>query len=76
MAEKRVDTKALRALPATDLVAQVEVLRRQRWEHRLKLGDGSVRQTHRLRLLKRQIARILTVLGEQQAAAKLPTGAK
>ena len=68
MAESRIDTKALRAAPAADLVAQVDALRRERWEHRLKLADGSIRQTHRLRILRRQLARILTVQREQAAA--------
>ena len=65
MAEQRVDTKTLRATPAADLAAQAVALRRQRWEHRLKLADGTVRQTHLLRLLRRQLARILTVQREQ-----------
>ena len=68
MAEQRFDTKTLRAMPTADLVARGDALRRERWEHRLKIAEGSVRQTHRLRLLKRQLARVLTVLREQQAA--------
>jgi len=68
MAEQRIDTKALRATPAADLAAQMEAVRRQRWDHRLKLAEGSVRQTHRLRLLRRQLARILTIQREQTAA--------
>ena len=76
MAEQRIDTKALRATPAADLAAQVEALRRDRWEHRLKLAEGSVRQTHRLRLLRRQLARMLTIQREQGTAAKAATGAK
>ena len=75
MAEQRADAKALRALPPADLTAQVEAIRRERWEHRLKIADGSVRQTHRLRTLRRQLARVLTVLREQQAAASKPSAA-
>ena len=66
MAKQRSDAKALRALPAADLTAQVEAIRRERWEHRLKMADGSVRQTHRLRELRRQLARVLTIQREQQ----------
>jgi ribosomal protein L29 len=66
MAEQRVNTKTLRATPAAELAAQAEALRRQRWEHRLKLADGSVRQTHLLRSLRRQLARILTIQRERQ----------
>ena len=76
MAEQRMDSKALRAAPAADLAAQVDAVRRERWEHRLKLTEGSIRQTHRLRLLRRQLARILTIQREQGTAAKPATGAK
>ena len=76
MAEQRMDTKALRAAPAADLAAQVDAVRRERWDHRLKMAEGSVRQTHRLRLLRRQLARILTIQREQGTAAKSSTGAK
>jgi ribosomal protein L29 len=70
MAEQRIDTKALRATPAADLATQVDALRRERWDHRLKLADGSIRQTHRLRFLRRQLARMLTIQRQQQAAAQ------
>lgn len=76
MAKQRSDAKALRALPAADLAAQAEAIRRERWEHRLKMADGSVRQTHRQRVLRRQLARVLTVLREQEAAGKPSAGAK
>ena len=69
MAEKRLNAKALRALTAADLAAQVDALRRQRWEHRLKLRDGSARQTHLVRELRRQAARALTAMNEQRRAA-------
>ena len=68
-AVKRVDMKALRALPASDLAAQIDTLRKERWEHRIKLRDGSIRQTHRLGALRRQVARVLTAVNEQQRAA-------
>jgi ribosomal protein L29 len=70
MAEQRIDTKALRATPAADLAAQADVVRRERWDHRLKLADGSIRQTHRLRFLRRQLARMLTIQRQQQTAAQ------
>ena len=63
-----MDSKTLRAAPAADLAAQADAIRRERWDHRQKLADGSIRQTHRLRLLKRHIARILTIQREQAAA--------
>lgn len=66
MAEKRSNAKTLRALPATDLAAQRTALRLELWHHRLKAKDGSLQQTHHLGALRRQIARISTILREQQ----------
>ena len=66
MAERRPTAKTLRALPAADLAAQRDTLRRELWQHRLKAKDGSLQQMHHLGALRRQIARILTVQHEQQ----------
>lgn len=68
-AVKRADMNALRALPASDLAAQIDTLRKERWEHRIKMRDGSVRQTHQLGVLRRQVARVLTAMNEQHRAA-------
>ena len=65
MAEKPPTAKALRALPAADLTAQRTALSQELWQHRLKAKDGSFQQTHRLGELRRQIARISTILREQ-----------
>ena len=62
--------KDLRALPEADLNAQLDQLRREIWQNRLKARDGSSAQTHQRPALKRQIARILTVLQEQKATAR------
>ena len=67
---KRVDMNALRALPASDLTARIDTLRKERWEHRMKLRDGSIRQTHRLGALRRQVARVLTAMNEQQRPSR------
>jgi len=64
MAEKRPHAKELRAMPEADLKAQLETLRRELWQQRIKVNDGSLQQTHQLRAGKRQIARILTVLAQ------------
>ena len=65
MAEKRPGVKELRALPAVELQGHVQSLRQELWEHRVKAKQGALQQTHLLRALRRQIARIQTVLSEQ-----------
>ena len=66
-------TSELRALPDADLTAQLEKLRRDMWQNRLKAKDGSSQQTHHLLAFRRQIARIQTVLTERKATAQQPT---
>ena len=65
MAEKLPKVKDLRALPTTELQGQLQSLRQELWQHRLKAKDGSLQQTHQLRLVRRQIARVQTLLREQ-----------
>ena len=62
MAEKPARTQVLRTLPDTELTAKLQSLRREVWDGRMKAKGGALRQPHRLRQAKRQIARILTVL--------------
>ena len=69
MAEKYPGAKALRALPDADLTERLGGLRREQWQHRLKAKDGSLQQTHLLSALKRQIARLQTVLRERRQGA-------
>ena len=66
-------TSELRALPEADLNAQLEKLRRDMWQSRVKAKDGSSQQTHRLLAFRRQIARIQTLLTERKAASQEPT---
>ena len=66
MAEQRATTtNELRVMPADDLKTQLNTLRKDLWHHRLKARDGSLQQTHVLSRLRRQIARVNTVLREQ-----------
>jgi len=55
-------------MAAADLLAQLEKLRRDVWQLRMKAKDGSLQQTHELAAKRRQIARVHTVLSEQSAA--------
>ena len=65
MAQKLPKTKDLRALPDPDIRTELDKLRQELWQRRLKAKDGSLQQSHLLPSLKRQIARIQTVLQER-----------
>ncbi len=66
MPEKSPRAKELRAMPAAELSTQLQSLRSELWQHRVKTKDGSLQQTHRLGQLRRQIARIQTIAREQR----------
>ncbi|MDP3723659.1 MAG: 50S ribosomal protein L29 [Candidatus Omnitrophota bacterium] len=66
MAAKLPRAQELRALPEPELRAQLEALRQQMWRDQVKVKEGSVQQTHMVRLSRRQIARLQTVLREQR----------
>ena len=68
MAVKQPKAKELRTMPADDLRQQIAQLRQELWQQRLKARDGSLQQTHQLSAARRQVARIQTVLREQQGA--------
>ena len=68
MAEKQVRAEALRSLSSEELDAQLQTLRRQVWEDRVKGSGRSVQHPHRIRQTKRYIARILTVLQGRDTA--------
>ena len=58
MGENQLATKELRALPVAELQTQLQTLRQELWQHHVKAKDGSLQQTHQLRLVRRQIARV------------------
>ena len=66
MAERLPKPKDLRGLSSGELTAQLEKLRQELWGHRVKAKEGALTQTHHLRFLRRQIARVHTVLRAQQ----------
>jgi len=66
MAETRPAFSELRGLPGADLQAQLGKLRQERWQLRVKTKEGTAQQTHHAALIRRQIARIMTALREQQ----------
>ena len=65
MADKQPSAKELRTMPAAELTAQLQTLRQELWGYRTKARDGALQQTHLLRALRRQMARIQTIVGEQ-----------
>ncbi len=69
MADKRPRAKALRALPQADIQAQLTDLRQELWQHRQKTKEGAQPKMHEIHAMRRQIARIHTVLREQQQHA-------
>ena len=64
MAEQRMNAQALRQLPAEELHTQLASLRQELWQGRMKVDTGAVPQSHHVSHVRRQIARILTILQE------------
>ena len=69
MAAKRPRAKELRGLPQADIEAQLTGLRLELWQHRQKTKEGAQPKMHQIPAMRRQIARIHTVLREQQKLA-------
>ena len=61
-----VRAKDLRAIPEDELQGQLKKLRQELWQDRVKAKVGAVQQTHRFGVLRRQIARIHTVMQESR----------
>ena len=68
MPQTRQKPAQLRSLPEAELRAQIQALRQELWELRVKARDGSLQQNHLLPLARRQLARVATLLREQQQA--------
>ena len=66
MPKAQLQTKELRALPDADMQDQLVKLRQELWQLRVKQTDGSMQQTHQLRIIRRQMARMHTILRERQ----------
>jgi large subunit ribosomal protein L29 len=65
-------TKAqdLRASSKDELKAQLVELKKEQFNLRFKAASGELESPARMRVVRRDIARIKTVLGEQSATAK------
>lgn len=68
---KPVPAKDLRAMTPADLRTEAAALRTELAKQRMGIALRSEKDTARFRRLKRHLARILTVLGEKEAAPAL-----
>ncbi|MBI2094076.1 MAG: 50S ribosomal protein L29 [Candidatus Omnitrophica bacterium] len=68
MAKATSESNNLRTLSVPELNSQLDTLRREFWQQRLKVREGALPQTHLLKQSRRQIARIQTALRQQQQA--------
>lgn len=58
--------KELRGKSAVDLSAQLLELRREQFNLRMQKGSGQLTQTHQIRMVRREVARIKGLLGENK----------
>ena len=66
MPEKRRTAKELRGLPVAELSTQLQTVRKELWQYRGKAREGALQQTHLLRALRRDMARMQTILRESR----------
>ena len=64
------DMGKLRALSPEELGIEEVALREEVWKLRLQMSTGQLQNPYQVRGVKRDLARVLTVLREQQLAAK------
>ena len=65
-----VKAEALRAKTPDDLKNQIVELKKEQFNLRFQTASGQVENPSRARVVRREIARIKTVLGQQASAAK------
>jgi len=61
-----MEIKEMRGLAAADLEKHVLDLRKEQFNLRMQRGTGEFKQTHQFGKLRREIARVKTVLGEKK----------
>jgi large subunit ribosomal protein L29 len=61
-----MELKELRAKSADELKTHLLDLRREQFALRMQKGTGQLTQTHQVRLVRREIARVKTLLTAQQ----------
>ncbi len=66
MAQKRPKARELRTISTEELRDQVQALRQELWETRLKARSGAATApSHEIRQARRQLARVLTISRER-----------
>ena len=63
MANKELDK--LRSMSVSDLNKSLEAIYKEQFEDNLKLKTGQLNEVHKIRLNKKQVARIKTVISEK-----------
>ena len=63
MANKELDK--LRNMSVSDLNKSLEAIYKEQFEDNLKLKTGQLNEVHKIRLNKKQVARIKTVISEK-----------
>ena len=66
MANKELDK--LRSMSVSDLNKNLEILYKEQFEDNLKLKTGQINETHKIKLNRKQVARIKTVISEKNNA--------
>ena len=66
MANKELDK--LRSLSVSDLNKNLETIYKEQFEDNLKLKTGQLNETQKIRLNRKQVARIKTVISEKNNA--------
>ena len=66
MANKELDK--LRDMSVSDLNKSLETIYKDQFEDNLKLKTGQLNETHKIRLNRKQVARIKTVISEKYNA--------
>ena len=69
MAKKKITAEDSRTRTADELSDQLAKLKKEQFNLRFQRANGQAENTGRIRVLRRDIARIETVLNEQRRAA-------
>lgn len=65
-----VKAQDLRANTADELAGKLEALKKEQFNLRFKAASGELENPARMTIVRREIARIKTVMGEKSAAGK------
>ena len=66
MANKELDK--LRSMSVSELNKNLETIYKEQFEDNLKLKTGQLNETHKIKLNRKQVARIKTVISEKNNA--------